>query len=429
MAHEESSFGRFLKDASRVDRTRASVILAAAGKTLAFSSQQRIQIREPLIRLYKDIETFQYRAVTDTLETIEKMESARTAYRAGLLWMKDVSQKLDPDTYRQLEKFRRVQAHVRRSKMRFERIKIDTHQKIDMLSASRVNLFSHSLALYQKGWLAFFEKTSQTMNAVSEAFTGFQYYEFNILKELRDPNRKAIDDANYKEMEQKLTQIFGEEPNPGRPVFTGNVVKENQQQSNANHISKEEKRKCRRQHQRHHHQPSSSVVNEPSLLDMETTQEDLMKELADDSPSSFPMHPSSERHQETAKELVDILSSCTLDEKELLSQIFTETSPATDLLTPDQQSCHPRSSSPSYLPSQLLADFSKLGVQSHAEEKVQEASSSTASSTASSGKPSKRKKETAPLDKWLNLFAEIDPLSNPDAIGREPGDREEDRNC
>ena len=40
--------------------------------------------------------------------TINRMESARVEYRAALLWMKDISKELDPDTYKQLEKFRKV---------------------------------------------------------------------------------------------------------------------------------------------------------------------------------------------------------------------------------------------------------------------------------------------------------------------------------
>ena len=36
------------------------------------------------------------------------MERHRTEYRASLNWMKNVSQELDPDTYKQMEKFRKV---------------------------------------------------------------------------------------------------------------------------------------------------------------------------------------------------------------------------------------------------------------------------------------------------------------------------------
>ena len=54
------------------------------------------------------METFRYRAISDTLLTINKMEGARTEYRGALLWMKKVSEELDPDMYKQLEKFRKV---------------------------------------------------------------------------------------------------------------------------------------------------------------------------------------------------------------------------------------------------------------------------------------------------------------------------------
>ena len=428
--------GRFLRDAARMDKTRAGIILAASGKTLIFTSQQRIQIREPLVRLYKDIETFQYRAVVDTLETIDKMESARTAYRAGLLWMKDVSQKLDPDTYKQLEKFRRVQAHVRRSKGRFERLKLDTHQKIDMLSASRVNMFSHSLALYQRGWLNFFEKTSQTMNAVSEAFTGFQYFEFNILKELRDPSKKALDDANYKEMEEKLVKIFGEEGNVDKATLFGPEYKDSKEpeQEGSSHKTQEERRKKkdRKKHQRHHPPTATSSApgtQESNLLDLDTSQADLLKDLAEGTESSNILS-SLEDDKHKSHELVDILSACSTDEKELLTDIFTQNTPVSDLLTPEQSKPSTSSSSSlsSHLPSQLLSDFDKFGLNPTGT--IQERPKpSPSSSQASSSKPMTRKKEAAPLDKWLNLFAEIDPLSNPDAIGRSPGDQQEDRNC
>jgi Arfaptin-like domain len=36
----------------------------------------------------------------------------RTEYRGALLWMKNVSTELDPDTFRQLEKFRKVQVRL-----------------------------------------------------------------------------------------------------------------------------------------------------------------------------------------------------------------------------------------------------------------------------------------------------------------------------
>lgn len=150
----------------------------------------------PLHRLHQEVETFRRRAIADTLLTVSRMEKARTEYRGALLWMKDVSQELDPDTYKQLEKFRKVhcggqhgveirshwfiklrgcdyshfcgplflcftstslvrpfqvQAQVRGTKGQFEKLKNDVCQKVDMLGASRCNMLSHSLCTYQVG--------------------------------------------------------------------------------------------------------------------------------------------------------------------------------------------------------------------------------------------------------------------------------------
>ena len=56
------------------------------------------------------METFRQRAIEDTALTVRNMERARTGYRGALMWMKNVSQELDPDTYKQLEKFRKASA-------------------------------------------------------------------------------------------------------------------------------------------------------------------------------------------------------------------------------------------------------------------------------------------------------------------------------
>ena len=60
------------------------------------------------MRLYQEVEVFRRRAVADTAVTVERMEVARTEYRGALMWMKDVSEVLDPDTSKQLQKFRMV---------------------------------------------------------------------------------------------------------------------------------------------------------------------------------------------------------------------------------------------------------------------------------------------------------------------------------
>ncbi|QQP42321.1 Islet cell autoantigen 1 69kDa [Caligus rogercresseyi] len=75
---------------------------------MSYSGQQRLSIRVPIVRLYQEVETFRRRAIEDTQWTVSAMEKNRTEYRGSLMWMKKISQELDPDTYKQLEKFRKV---------------------------------------------------------------------------------------------------------------------------------------------------------------------------------------------------------------------------------------------------------------------------------------------------------------------------------
>lgn len=382
MAHEESSIGRFLRDGSRVDTTRAGCMMAATGKTMAFVAQQRIRMRDPLVRLYKDVETFQYRAVTDTYDTIEKMEKSRTAYRAALLWMKDVSQKLDPDAYKQLDKYRKVQSHVRRCKNRFEKIKLDTHQKIDMLCASRVNMLSHSLTSYQNGLLTFFQKASQTLTAVSDIFVGFQYFESNILKDVKDGKRQAMDESLKKEIESKLTSIFSDEPNNKQVTSETSSVSEIPAI-----VSTAE--------------PKEQEHSEPAvpLLDLSQSPENGLSDA----------RPIATRPQTQGDFLTDFDSS----EKEMLNELFAICEmPETQSRTEEPSSSH------CHLPSQLVDQFSHMN--------TTDQSSSQASAATGAEKRVTRQLNEHPADKWLNLFSELDPLSNPDAVGKSTDD---DRNC
>ena len=182
LSNDEADMSEFLKEFSKYDKTRAGKMMSSVAKVQNFSSQQRLSLRLPLARLYNEVETFRYRAITDTWVNIRKMESARTEYRGALLWMKNISMELDPDTSKKLEKFRRVQSQVKTTKTKFDRVKCDVIQKTDLLLASRCNMFSNVLVLYQQSLLNFWMKTSKTMNAIADAFKGYQYYEFNIIK-------------------------------------------------------------------------------------------------------------------------------------------------------------------------------------------------------------------------------------------------------
>ncbi|XP_028998554.1 islet cell autoantigen 1-like isoform X2 [Betta splendens] len=207
LSQEENELGLFLRFQAEHDRTKAGNMMDATSKALCTSAKQRMALCPPLHRLYQEVETFRRRAIADTLLTVSRMEKSRTEYRGALLWMKDVSQELDPDTYKQLEKFRKVQAQVRGTKSQFEKLKNDVCQKVDMLGASRCNMLSHSLCTYQTTLLQFWEKTAHSMSGIHEAFRGHVPYNFTTLKELRDPLEQITDSQEQEDKKEKSIQI------------------------------------------------------------------------------------------------------------------------------------------------------------------------------------------------------------------------------
>ncbi|KAM4538277.1 islet cell autoantigen 1-like [Fundulus diaphanus] len=205
LSQEENELGLFLRFQAERDRTKAGNMMEATSKALCTSARQRMALCPSLQRMYQEVETFRRRAIADTLLTVGRMEKARTEYRGALLWMKDVSQELDPDTYKQLEKFRKVQAQVRGTKSQFEKLKNDVCQKVDMLGASRCNMLSHSLCTYQTTLLQFWEKTATSMSGIHEAFKGHIPYQFTTIKHLRDP-LEQISEAPKQEEDKKAPQ-------------------------------------------------------------------------------------------------------------------------------------------------------------------------------------------------------------------------------
>lgn len=190
LAQEENAMGRFLKETGKQDKTRAGKMMSAVGKSLSYSGQQRLALRSPLVRLYQEVETFRQRAIEDTLQNVQSMEKARTEYRAALSWMKNISQELDPDTSKQLERFRKVQIRVRRGKSSFDHQALDCLQKVDLLAAARCSMFSHALVLYQSNLLNFTKKSAQAYSTIANSFKGYQHYDFMVVRELAETSTK-----------------------------------------------------------------------------------------------------------------------------------------------------------------------------------------------------------------------------------------------
>ncbi|XP_027540559.1 islet cell autoantigen 1 isoform X3 [Neopelma chrysocephalum] len=396
LSQEENELGKFLRSQGSQDKTRAGKMMQATGKALCFSSQQRLALRTPLSRLYQEVETFRYRAISDTWLTVNRMEQYRTEYRGALLWMKDVSQELDPDLYKQMEKFRKVQAQVRHAKLNFDKLKTDVCQKVDLLGASRCNLLSHVLTTYQTTLLHFWEKTSHTMAAIHESFKGYQPYEFTMLKSLQDPVNKLTEKAEKEDLQIEST----------------NSVEDQQSQL----ISLEEES---------HTKESNYSGAIDDLLDLQPEENASKEQFV----RSLEPEPGD---KDDMVLLNEILNASSLDEGEFSKEWTAVFGQVADLTMNSSTRDGENTSSsvvpaPSgYLPSQLL------------DQNMNDLQSSLHGWAANSVSPPSRPqpaphslnvndsktpvkestKNPKDLTAWFSLFADLDPLSNPDAVGK-----------
>ncbi|CAF3763769.1 unnamed protein product [Adineta steineri] len=420
LSHEETDMARFLKDYAQMDKTRAGKMMASVSKVLAYTAHQRLALRQPLLRLHNEIETFRHRAVTDTMSTVKRMETARTEYRGSILWLKDASVQLDPE--KQLEKFRRVQSQVKTTKTEYDRLKSDVLQKIDLLTASRCNMYSHALATYQKSLLVFWEKTSKTMSAVAESFKGYQYYEFTVIKDLAEPSRLLAELNSKSSIEKTKTKDDA--------LINVNEIKNNQKEI----------------------QDLTEPVN--ALIDISDDQlDDQLLELEklttiDRTPTTSGNMKKTSTSDDNLVELADTIAEHDKLFSDLLSSSSSTTTAGnttTDLLgsndnnsfdahwtaafgnTSNQQQQIPNiptessASNNSFLPSSLLSEL-LTSMNKNNKSTVQPSPSAN-----SKPKPITTSK-TSDKSNWLNLFAELDPIQNPDAIGKTGGD-EADRSC
>lgn len=386
LSQEENELGKFLRSQGFQDKTRAGKMMQATGKALCFSSQQRLALRNPLCRFHQEVETFRHRAISDTWLTVNRMEQCRIEYRGALLWMKDVSQELDPDLYKQMEKFRKVQTQVRLAKKNFDKLKMDVCQKVDLLGASRCNLLSHMLATYQTTLLHFWEKTSHTMAAIHESFKGYQPYEFTTLKSLQDPMKKLAEKEGKKSTPQRKSL----EAATQEPKQLISLEDENQHKESSPCKAEEEKSTLSSIDKSPAHDACSGPIDE--LLDMKPEEACLGPVAGTPEPEGG--------DKDDLLLLNDIFSASSLDEGEFSREwaaVFgddqlKEPAPVGAQGEPDSK---PQISS-GFLPSQLL-DQNMKDLQASLQEPAKASSDLTA---------------------WFSLFADLDPLSNPDAVGK-----------
>ncbi|VDK54259.1 unnamed protein product [Anisakis simplex] len=187
----EINFGRMLKEESKSEKDDTARAMTAIGRVQTLSAHHRQQIRGPLLRFLSELQVFTERAIMDCADTVDAAERARIEYRGSLLWMKKTSNELDPDTENAMENFRTAQSVVRRNKERLDGLKLDTLQKVDLLAASRCNLFSQLLESYQKCLYKYFDQISSAYSRIYTVVSGSKHYEFEVLKELMEPAIEA----------------------------------------------------------------------------------------------------------------------------------------------------------------------------------------------------------------------------------------------
>ncbi|XP_059183968.1 islet cell autoantigen 1-like isoform X2 [Centropristis striata] len=437
LSQEENELGLFLRFQSEHDKTKAGNIMDATSKALCSSAKQRMSLCPPLRRLLQEVETFRRRAISDSLLTVSRMERSRTEYRGALLWMKDVSQELDPDTYKQLEKFRKVQSQVRGTKSQFEKLKNDVCQKVDMLGASRCNMLSHSLCTYQTTLLHFWEKTAQSMLEIHQSFQGYVPYQFTTLKELRDPLEELTELQRQKETQEtahSLVSLDEEQPPGGAP--------------GADSTSS----------------TSEGQLRDSALLSSLSAGGDLMLLTSDlPGPPGVPLQPPAapqggellllqppasgavEEEEEGERGdmafLKDLLSPGpgsnddfsrewqdafgVFDQPSTVSTATTTVSTATTGVAASGGGGAPPAAQPSsptgFLPSQLLDhSLSSTGWSTPPMFQAPPLQPPPPGRQTTTPAPSSAANGSKDMSVWFDLFADLDPLSNPDAIGRSP---------
>ena len=259
------------------------------------------------------------------------------------------------------------------------------------------------------------------MSAVAESFKGYQYYEFTVIKDLAEPSRLLAGMGSSK------------------PSATEKGKEKDEELIDVNESK-----------------PTSSTENKPNdptepvnaLIDITDDQlDDQLLEL--EKLTTIDRTPAAASAANAKGDTLVDLSSTSAEHDKLFSDLLSPTSSGattTDLLGSNESgsfdahwtaafgnsSNQPASSNlladstasnNSFLPSSLL---SELLTSMSSKPNKPAAQPAAAASTNLKPKPSTGK--ATDKSSWLNLFAELDPIQNPDAIGKSTID-EADRSC
>ncbi|GAA6228942.1 islet cell autoantigen 1-like [Lates japonicus] len=274
-----------------------------------------------------------------------------------------------------------------------------------MLGASRCNMLSHSLCTYQTTLLQFWEKTAHTMSGIHEAFQGHIPYQFTTLKDLRDPLEEITD--SQKQVDKKEKAL---------PSNADSLVSLDDDKTSGSASDADPALSSDGPSQNSDHgdgllsggppHPAGTVLR-PEEEDSERGDMAFLKDLLSPGPGAS---------DEFSKEWQDAFG---------MFDPPKAPPAATGAASGGQAACMP-SNPPSptgFLPSQLLDhSLSATGWSTPPMFQApplqpppgQNQSAQMAPSSAANAAPGGSKDMSA----WFNLFADLDPLSNPDAIGR-----------
>lgn len=186
LVNTQDNFGIALIKYGLMNSTAAGKIMCLSGQSISKAAQKQSQLKTTLMNLFYEVETFQFKATSDALQTVAKMEKTRRSYRSGLMWLKKESVDLDPDVTKKMRNFRRVQEHIKNLKVRFDGVKLECMQKIDLFLLSRSNLFSQTLVPYIKMFKKVSKRSVCLMEFSLKNIPLCLSYNFVALKELNE---------------------------------------------------------------------------------------------------------------------------------------------------------------------------------------------------------------------------------------------------
>ena len=291
-------------------------------------------------------------------------------------------------------------------------------------------MYSHVLAAYQKSLIVFWEKTAKTMAAVADSFTGYQYYEFTVIKDLTEPSRLLAEKNSNPSSAKAPSKETAAKVPPGDESLIDISEAAGGQPAPDQMLSLID-------------EPTNKL--DPSerfsaLIDISDAQlDDQLIELEklttlDQIASTTSSHGKSTATKSSSDDNLVELSNSTAEYDKIFSDLLNtndgnnadaswmgafgqssnqKQAPASNIPSDAAASSKSNSFLPSSLLSELLTSMNKMN-------------KSTPPPVAAP--KSKSTTNTAEKSNWLNLFAELDPLQNPDAIGKAAGD-EADRSC